>query len=231
MAEKPEVCEDPRALLENFLCKIPQGKLRLRMSRKNRVLFHQGDRAEALYFLHSGTVKLVVVSACGREATFATVRPGEFFGLARAEEEEHLGSAITLEPVVATRIERKVFFRMLRENPTIYGLVASVLSSQILHLQRGLCAQLLDCGQQRLARILVDLSSCAAGPLQGTLALKVSHRVLASMAGTTRSRVTFFMGRFRRLGYVAPGRPTIIHTSKLASALRSGLLDRPSGFQ
>ena len=215
-------------LLERFLRSITQGKSVLRV-RKNTALYYQGDAADAVFFLHSGRMKLVVVSFGGKEATLSVVRPQEFFGLAGSDEDAlHLATAVALEPSMVTRVEHAAFVGALRKNPRVYDLVLTSLSGQILHLQRKLCAHLLDCSQQRLARTLLALSHPDGERHLAVLAPKISHRVLATMVGTTRSRITFFMNRFRSLGFVAPGRPTVIHTAKLTTALHTGLLDRAS---
>jgi len=215
-------------LVEGFLRSISQGKSVLRV-RKNTALYYQGDAADAVFFLHSGRMKLVVVSFGGKEATLSVVQPQEFFGLAGSDEDaSHLATAVALEPATVTRVEHGAFIGALRKNPRIYGLVLTSLSGQILHLQRKLCAHLLDCSQQRLARTLLALSYPDGERHLAVLGPKISHRVLATMVGTTRSRITFFMNRFRILGFVAPGRPTVIHTAKLTTALHTGLLDRAS---
>src|SRR5262245_13612946 len=224
---KPEQNEESM-LLERFLKSIPQGQSVMQIRRHGH-LYYQGEVADAVFFLHSGRVRLVVVSFGGKEATLSVVRPHEFFGLVgSSEDEEHLATAIALTPVTVTRVEHAAFFKALQTNPKVCDLILVKLSSQILSLQRTLCGHLLDCGQQRLARALLTLSHSSGDSRPAVLTPKLSHQMLATMIGTTRARVTSFMCRFRNLGLISPGNPMIVHTSKLTSALHSGVFDRLS---
>jgi CRP-like cAMP-binding protein len=218
------VGNQPSELLETFLQSIEQGKSVVRLKR-NAALYYQGDIADAAFFLQSGRMKLVVVSFGGKQATLSVLRPKELFGLGAGEDASHIATATALEPATVLRVEYPPFISALRANPRIYELVLASLANQYLHLQKHLCAQLLDQSQQRLARTLIALNHPTKGPYSGRLPPQISHRVLASMIGTTRSRVTFFINQFRSRGLVAPGKRTVVHGSKLREALHSGLLD------
>jgi CRP-like cAMP-binding protein len=219
-----EIDANPPSELEMLLQSVERGKSVVRL-RRNAALFYEGEIADAAFFLQSGRMKLVVVSFGGKEATLSVLGPKQLFGLSTEEDASHIATAIALEPATVLRVEYDSFFSTLRANPRIYECVLASLANQNLHLQKHLCAHLLDQSQQRLARTLIALNHPTNGPYSGRLPPQISHRVLASMIGTTRSRVTFFMNKFRSRGFVAPGKRTVVHGSKLTEALHSGQLD------
>ena len=206
--------------IEQALNSLSFGKRVLNL-RKNQVVFSQGEPADALYYIQRGKVKMVVVSFVGKEATLSVMGKGEFFGLGSLQQPSlRLTTATTLEPSVIVRIERDVMQRELRSHPRLNEVLMTQLLSRTLTLQKDLCTHIFDPSEKRLARVLLKLSRLGEESQQQVAIPKISHDTLATMVGTTRSRITYFMNKFKKLGFVDYGKEMMIHPSRLTTAIQ-----------
>ena len=214
--------------IEQALNSLSFGKRVLNL-RKNQVVFSQGEPADALYYIQRGKVKLVVVSFAGKEATLSVMGKGEFFGLGSLQQRSlRLTTATTLEPSVIVRIERDVMQRELRSHPRLSEVLMTQLLSRTLTLQKDLCTHIFDPSEKRLARVLLKLSRLGEESQQQVAIPKISHDTLATMVGTTRSRITYFMNKFKKLGFIDYGKEMMIHPSRLTTAIQKKALTRLS---
>ena len=206
--------------IEQALNSLSFGK-RVLTLRKNQVVFSQGEPADALYYIQRGKVKLVVVSFAGKEATLSVMGKGEFFGLGSLQQRSlRLATATTLEPSVIVRIERDAMQRELRSHPRLSEVLMTQLLSRTLTLQKDLCTHIFDPSEKRLARVLLKLSRLGDETQQQVAMPKISHDTLATMVGTTRSRITYFMNKFKKLGFIDYGKEMMIHPTRLTTAIQ-----------
>ena len=206
--------------IEQALNSLSFGKRVLNL-RKNHVVFSQGEPADALYYIQRGKVKLVVVSFAGKEATLSVMGKGEFFGLGSLQQRSlRLTTATTLEPSVIVRVERDAMQRELRSHPRLSEVLMTQLLSRTLTLQKDLCTHIFDPSEKRLARVLLKLSRLGEESQQQVAMPKISHDTLATMVGTTRSRITYFMNKFKKLGFIDYGKEMMIHPSRLTTAIQ-----------
>ena len=189
--------------------------------RKNEVIFSQGDPADAVFYLQTGRVKIAVVSPSGKEATLSMFGAKELVGLGcLSVEKRRLGTATALEQSELIRIDRTSWINLLREQPELFEVVLSHLSNRNIELQKDLCAQILDHSERRLARVLLKLTQIGIGQREAVILPKISHDTLASMVGTTRSRITYFMNCFRKRGLIDYKGGVMVHPSRLNAALQ-----------
>jgi CRP/FNR family transcriptional regulator, cyclic AMP receptor protein len=189
--------------------------------RKNEVIFSQGDTADALFHIKAGRVKLAVVSPSGKEATLSMLGANELIGLGCLSfEKRRLGTATALESSDLIRIDRDSWFKLLREQPELFEVALAHLSNRNIQLQKDLCAQILDHSERRLARVLLKLTQIGVEQREPVILPKISHDTLASMVGTTRSRITYFMNRFRQRGLIDYKGSVMVHPSRLDAALQ-----------
>jgi CRP/FNR family cyclic AMP-dependent transcriptional regulator len=185
-----------------FLAGIPLGKRTLNFP-KNETIFFQGEPADALFYIQEGRVKLTVVSFGGKEATLSVLGAGDFFGVCCLGPQcERPNTASTLEPSRLVKIERDAMLRSLREQPQILESFMACLLKRTINLQKDLCTQILDSSEKRLARVLLRLTHSTEEKHECVTMPKLSHDTLATMVGTTRSRVTHFMNKFRDQGLI-----------------------------
>jgi CRP/FNR family transcriptional regulator, cyclic AMP receptor protein len=189
--------------------------------RKNEVIFSQGDPADAVFYLQTGRVKIAVVSPSGKEATLSMFAAKELVGLGCLSlEKQRLGTATALEQSELIRIDRTSWINLLREQPELFEVVLSHLSNRNIELQKDLCAQILDQSERRLARVLLKLTQIGIGQREAVILPKISHDTLASMVGTTRSRITYFMNCFKKRGLIDYKGGVMVHPSRLNAALQ-----------
>jgi CRP-like cAMP-binding protein len=185
--------------------------------RRGQVAFSQGDRANDVKYIQDGAIKLSVLSRIGKEAVVAILSPGDFFG-----EGALLGQSVRIETataVVATSvltIEREAMVRLLHEEPTFSDRFISHMLTRNMRIEADLVDQLFNSSEKRLARTLLLLARYGQVDPQRALP-RISQETLAEMIGTTRSRVNFFMNKFRRLGLVEYGSGGIKINSSLLS--------------
>ncbi|MCI0417786.1 MAG: Crp/Fnr family transcriptional regulator [Acidobacteria bacterium] len=218
--EKDAVQAAAEARLQSAISKLVCKKNVLNFG-KNEVIFSQGDPADALFHIQEGRVKLSVVSAGGKEATLSVLGAKDLFGLGCLScQRRRLGTATTLEPSELIRIDRDNWVKALREQPELFEAVLAHLSNRNIELQKDLCAQIFDHSEKRLARVLLKLTQFGGEHPEPVVIPKISHDTLASMVGTTRSRITYFMNRFRERGFIDTKRGVMVHPSRLSAALQ-----------
>jgi CRP/FNR family cyclic AMP-dependent transcriptional regulator len=186
-----------------LLFKITVGKRELNF-RKGEKIFAQGDRADSIYFIQSGRIKITVVSAGGKEAVLAMAGPHDFFGEgALVNQSLRVSTATTLEPSTIFRIEKGTMIRSLHEQPELSEKFTALLLTRNINLEEDLCDQLFNHSEKRLARVLLKLARLRENDLAQDASIPMlSHETLAEMVGTTRSRITHFMNKFRTMGLI-----------------------------
>ncbi|MGD0024208.1 MAG: Crp/Fnr family transcriptional regulator [Xanthobacteraceae bacterium] len=178
------------------------GQSRLRLA-PGQVIFAQGDFADALNYIESGLVKLAVVSPSGKEAVIALRGDGEFFGTwCLIKEHRRAATSTALTDCSLVRITAAAVIRMLREEPGFAEMFVTSLVSQHLRAQETLVDQLINSAEKRLARVLLQLANFGRAGNPGSIPTRINQAVLANTIGTTRPRVSFFMNKFRRQGFI-----------------------------
>jgi CRP-like cAMP-binding protein len=193
-----------------------KGKTILTSPRK-QILFSQGEAADAVFYIQAGKVKLTVISPQGKEAVVAMLERGAFFGEScLAGQTVCTKTATAVEDSRLVRIDKNVMIHMLHEEPGFSELFLTHLLSRNLRIQEDLVDQLLSSSEKRLARVLLLLANFGKESKPEVVIPKISHETLAAMVGTTRSRVSFFMNKFRKLGFLEyNGSGVHVHSSLL----------------
>ena len=194
--------------------------------RKGETIFSQGDRAESVYFIQSGSVKLSVVSYAGKEGVLAIMGPHGFFGEeALAEQPLRMNTATAMETSTLLQVEKRAMVRALHAQSDLAEVFMAFLLKRGINLEEDLADQLFNHSEKRLARLLLKLAHVGedAGVPDSTIP-RLSHETLAEMVGTTRSRITHFMNKFRREGLIdysghANGFGMIVRTRRLTHVL------------
>jgi CRP-like cAMP-binding protein len=186
--------------VETLLEKITTGKERLSF-KKGQKIFSQGDPADSIYFIQTGRVKISVVSAAGKEAVLSMPGPHEFFGEgALVNQSLRISTAKALEASTVFRVEKRSMIRSLHEQPALSEKFTGSLLARNIDLEEDLCDQLFNHSEKRLARVLLKLARMRVHDVAADATVPVlSHETLAEMVGTTRSRITYFMNRFRKM--------------------------------
>ena len=166
-------------------------------------VFGQGDPADALFYIHKGKVKLTVVSREGKEAVVAILESGQFFGEGCLVAQTYrLASATAMGQCSIARLEKRVVVGKLREEPAFSALFISYLLSRNVRMEADLVDQLFNSSEKRLARLLLLLANFGKEGKPEPVIANINQETLAEMIGTTRSRVSSFMNKFRRLGFI-----------------------------
>jgi CRP-like cAMP-binding protein len=189
--------------LAAFLATAGVGRRLVRL-KPRQVFFAQGTSADAIFYLQTGRAKLTVVSHDGKEATIALIPAGEFVGdesLASLGA-LHLATASALTACTALKIEREEMIRVMHQEHSFSEMYLKFLLAKSMRAQADLVAQLFDSSERRLARILLILAEFGEPDKPEHLVPPITQETLAEMIGTTRSRVSFFMNRFRKLGLI-----------------------------
>ncbi len=190
---------------ETFLAKTGVGRTVVNLKKKDAA-FSQGDPANAVFYIQKGKVRLTVVSKIGREATLGILGEGEFFGEGSlAGQRLRMGSATAMMDCELLRIDKKEMMLALHREHTFSDLFVAYLLARNIRYEEDLVDQLFNSSEKRLARILLLLAHFGKEGVHETVIPKMSQETLAEMIGTTRSRVSFFMNRFRELGFVDYG--------------------------
>jgi CRP-like cAMP-binding protein len=201
---------------ETFLTRAGLGKQILNL-KKNETAYAQGDAGDAIFYVQKGQLRVTVISANGKEATLALVGAGEFLG----EDCMVLAHPLRLATATATtdcallRITKAEMVRVLHQEHALSDVFVSFLLTRNARVQADLVDQLFNSSEKRLARILLLLAQFGKESKPETVVPKISQEVLAEMIGTTRSRVSFFMNRFRKLGFVEYNGEIRVHNSLL----------------
>lgn len=167
------------------------------------MIFRQGEAAEAIYYVQSGKIRLNAVSVQGREGVIAIVGPGEFFGeRALAPHAIRTTSAVAMTSAVLVKVPRRAMARLVRQEPVVRDALLTFLLSRNEQIEADLIDHLFNSSEQRLARVLLLLGDFGKGDQAEAVVPRLSQGVLAAKVGTTRSRINFFMNKFRRLGLI-----------------------------
>jgi CRP/FNR family cyclic AMP-dependent transcriptional regulator len=185
-----------------FLATIGEGRKNLTVSRKSGI-FTQGDAADAVFYIQKGKVRLTVVSKTGKEATIGILSDGSFFGEGSlAGQALRMGSAVSVTDCSLLRIDKKAMMSALHREHAFSDMFVAYLLSRNIRYEEDLVDQLFNSSEKRLARVLLMLAHFGKEGVPETVVPKISQETLAEMVGTTRSRVSFFMNRFRKLGFI-----------------------------
>src|SRR6202048_2860429 len=187
---------------KKFLATIGEGRTEVAFRRK-QTMFKQGDEADAVFYVQEGKVSLTVVSKNGKEATLGILGQGEFFGEGSlAGQRLRMGSASAMTDCEILRIDKKAMMLALHREHTFSDLFVAYLLARNIRYEEDLVDQLFNSSEKRLARVLLLLAHFGKEGIPETVVPKISQETLAEMVGTTRSRVSFFMNRFRKLGFI-----------------------------
>ena len=185
-----------------FLATIGHGRKSLAVSKKQGI-FTQGEAADAVFYIQKGKVRLTVVSKVGKEATIGILTEGNFFGEGSlAGQTLRMGSAAAMTDCQLLRIERKAMMEALHREHAFSDMFVAYLLARNIRYEEDLVDQLFNSSEKRLARVLLMLAHFGKEGVPETVVPKISQETLAEMVGTTRSRVSFFMNRFRKLGFI-----------------------------
>ena len=168
-----------------------------------QTIFAQGDGADAVFYIQKGKVRLTVVSKVGKEATIGILSEGSFFGEgALAGQALRMGSAAAMADCELLRVDKKAMMDALHREHTFSDMFVAYLLARNIRYEEDLVDQLFNSSEKRLARVLLLLAHFGKEDIPETVVPKISQETLADMVGTTRSRVSFFMNRFRKLGFI-----------------------------
>jgi len=210
---KPRLPEsfDPK----RFLAKVGSGRTIARFLPGDGI-FAQGDPANAAFYIQEGRVKLTVVSRQGKEAVVAILGPGDFFGEGcLAGQQTRMASAAAMSECSIMRLEKTALIRVLRQEPAFSEMFLMHVLSRNIRFEADLVDQLFNSSEKRLARILLLLANFGKTGEPQTVIPKISQETLAEIIGTTRSRVSFFMNRFRKMGFIEYNGGLEVHSSLL----------------
>ncbi len=200
---------------QKFLAQVGTGKTTLTCPKK-RILFSQGDAADAVFYIQTGQVKLTVISSQGNEAIVALLEPGAFFGEGcLAGQLVCMATAAAAETSTVVRIDKQAMIRVLHDEPTFSELFLAYLLARSIRIQEDLVDQLFNSSEKRLARVLLLMAHFGKEGKADAIIPKISQDMLAEMIGTTRSRVSFFMNKFRKLGFLEYNGSLHVHSSLL----------------
>jgi len=211
MKRKAKSALDPRALLAT----VGAGRT-TRDWRKNQTIFSQGDRADVVFFVDRGKVKLTVLSRQGKQAVIGILGPGSFFGEGcLAGQPLRMATAIAITDSAIISLPKQTMIRALHEDAEFAERFTTYLLSRNIRIEEDLVDQLFNSSEKRLARILLLLANFGKEGRPEPVVPKVSQETLAEMVGTTRSRVSFFMNKFRKLGFIEYDGGLEVHSSLL----------------
>jgi CRP-like cAMP-binding protein len=215
MAKKSKAKFDPEA----FLAKA-DGGVTISKYRKGQVVFAQGEPADSVFYIREGRVKIAVVSEQGKEAVVAFLKAGDFIGEGCLTGRlRRVSTARAVEDSVVTRLDKTTMMRMLGDEPKFSERFTAYLLARTLRVEEDLVDQLFNSSEKRLARALLLLANFGKDGKHELVIAKVSQETLADMIGTTRSRVSHFMNKFRQLGYVDYNGHLEVHSSLLDAVL------------
>jgi CRP/FNR family cyclic AMP-dependent transcriptional regulator len=205
----------PTFNMQAFLSEDGEGRA-LMAFENGKVVFAQGDTANAIFYLQKGKVKVTVVSKEGREGVVAVLGAGDFFGEGcLARQQVRMATAVTMSDCLLMRLEKTVVIQMLHREPAFSELLLSYMLVRTMRIEEDLIDQLFNSSEKRLARALLLLANFGKDGEPETIIPKISQEMLAEMIGTTRSRVSFFMNKFRRLGFIDYNGDIQVHSSLL----------------
>jgi CRP-like cAMP-binding protein len=200
---------------QTFLSTLDGGRTIVAFSRK-QTIFSQGDLSDAVFYIQKGKVKLTVVSKKGKEATIGILKEGDFLGEGCLTGQPlRLGSATAMTDCSVMRIDKKSMMEVLHREHAFSDMFVAYLLTRNIRYEEDLVDQLFNSSEKRLARVLLLLAQFGKDGKPEVAIPKISQEILAEMVGTTRSRVNFFMNKFRRLGFIRYNGGIEVHSSLL----------------
>ena len=204
---------------QTFLNQVGNGKTTLHVPKKH-VLFSQGDTADAVFYIQTGKVKLSVVSPHGKEAIIVMLEPGSFFGEGcLAGQLVQLATATTVDDATIVCFDKQSMLQLLKDDRTFSELFLAYMLARNVRIQEDLVDQLFNSSEKRLARVLLLMAHFGKEGKPEEVIAKISQETLAEMIGTTRSRVSFFMNRFKKMGLIHYDNGLHVHSSLLTIVL------------
>jgi CRP-like cAMP-binding protein len=214
---------------KTFLTTPGPGRRLMQLKTRN-VIFSQGSHSDAVFYLRTGRAKLTVVSKRGKEATVSLLAPGDFVGedAISGGSRQRLASAVAITACLVTRIERDYMLKVLHDEHEFSDYFLKFMLARGLRIQADLIDQLFNSSEKRLARTLLLMAEFGKPGEPESLIPPVTQETLAEMIGTTRSRVSFFMNRFRKLGYISYNGRIQVHKSLLNVVLHDQMSEQNS---
>jgi CRP/FNR family cyclic AMP-dependent transcriptional regulator len=204
---------------KEFLAQVGEGKTILEF-RKDEIVFAQGDVASAVFYIQKGQVKVVVISEQGKEAVVGILGPGQFFGEGCMKGHSlRIATATAMEECLVTAITKTAMLQALHDQPKFSELFMAYLLTRNSRIEEDLIDQLFNSSEKRLARLLLLLANFGKEGSPQPITPNISQETLAEMIGTTRSRVSFFMNRFRKLGFISYNGKIEVNSSLLTAVL------------
>jgi CRP/FNR family cyclic AMP-dependent transcriptional regulator len=201
------------------LAKVGIGKTMLEF-KKSQDIFEQGDVADAVYYLQKGKVKLTVLSDQGKEAVVGILEPGQFFGESCLTGHKlRISRTTAIEHCIVTAITKAAMIALLHDEPTFSEFFMAYLLTRNIRIEEDLIDQLFNSSERRLARVLLLLANFGKEGSPQPISPNISQETLAEMIGTTRSRVSFFMNKFRKLGFIDYNGHIEVNSSLLTAVL------------
>jgi len=186
-----------------FLARVGDGRS-IGKYRKGQVVFSQGDAGDAVFYIQKGKAKLTVVSEQGKEAVIAILGTDEFFGEGcLAGQAQRIATVTAMAESVIARLEKSAIIRVIHQEPAFSEMFIAHLLGRSIRIEADLVDQLFNSSEKRLARVLLLLANFGKEGIPEPIIAKISQETLAEMIGTTRSRVSFFMNKFQKLGFIA----------------------------
>src|ERR1700726_1552457 len=212
MATKSRPSFDPKS----FLAKVGEGRS-IEGYHKDQIVFSQGDPADAVFYVESGKVKVSVASEQGKEAVVAILETNDFFGEGcLAGQAQRIATVATMTDSVIVRLEKAAIVRVIQQEPAFSGMFIAHLLARTIRVEADLVDHLFNSSEKRLARLLLLLANFGKDDEKPEPILaKISQETLADMIGTTRSRVSFFMNKFRKMGLIDYNGSIEVHSSLL----------------
>ena len=202
-----------------FLAEVGEGKTILKFD-KNQIVFAQGDLAETVFYIQKGRIKVLVFSEQGKEAVVGILEPGQFFGEGCLNGHAlRISTTTTMEECLITSITKDAMLAALKSKPKFSELFMAYLLGRNSRIEEDLIDQLFNSSEKRLARLLLLLANFGKDGTPQPITAQVSQETLAEMIGTTRSRVSFFMNKFRKLGFITYNGKIEVHNSLLNAVL------------
>jgi CRP-like cAMP-binding protein len=208
---------------KTFLAQVRNGQS-IGNYHKDQVVFSQGDPADAVFYIQEGKVKLTVVSEQGKEAVVAILGTDDFFGEGcLTAQQQRIATVRSMTDSVITRLEKSAIIKLIHKKPEFSEMFIAHLLGRAIRIEADLVDQLFNSSEKRLARMLLVLANFGKDSKPEPIIAKISQETLAEMIGTTRSRVSFFMNKFRELGFIDYNGSTEggieVHTSLLNAVL------------
>jgi CRP/FNR family transcriptional regulator, cyclic AMP receptor protein len=204
---------------KEFLAKVGEGKTIVEF-RKDEVIFAQGDRASTVFYIQKGRVKVVVISEQGKEAVVGILGPGQFFGESCMNGHRlRIATTTAMEECLVTVITKAAMVAALHDQPKFSELFMAYLLTRNSRIEEDLIDQLFNSSEKRLARLLLLLANFGKEGSPQPISPNISQETLAEMIGTTRSRVSHFMNKFRKLGFISYNGKVEVNSSLLNAVL------------